>query len=186
MHLVERHVIKRAAPRFTAIDAAAFASKNLYNAANYVVRQSFIREGVSLTYHELHHRMKDHEAYQALPAKVAQWVLRLLDKNWRSFFAALSAWQKDPSQVLGRPKLPGYKDKQKGRNLLVYTIQALSIPALRHSVIAPSMLVITVHTQQHNIQQVRIVPRAGFYVVESLYERAPIQAAGDPALPPGV
>src|SRR5260221_3902567 len=106
MHLVERHVIKRADPRFKAIDAAAFASKNLYNAANYVVRQSFIREGVSLTYHELHHRMKDHEAYQALPAKVAQWVLRLLDKNWRSIFAALSALQKETSQVLGQTKLP--------------------------------------------------------------------------------
>ncbi len=182
MHLVERHVIKRADPRFTAIDAAAFASKNRYNAANYVVRQSFIHEGVYLNYHEMHCRMKDHEAYQALPAKVAQWVLRVLDKNWQSFFAALSAWQKDPSQFLGRPKLPGYKDKQKGRNLLVYTIQALSVPALRQGVIAPSMLGITVKTQQQqNVQQVRIVPR-----VEILYERAPIQAAADPALRAGV
>src|SRR5258708_10874449 len=134
----------------------------------------------------MHGRMKDHEAYQALPAKVAKWVLRVLAKNWRSFFAALSAWQKDPSQFLGRPKLPGYKDKQKGRNLLVYTIQALSIPALRQGVIAPSMLGITVKTQQQNIQQVRIVPRAGFYVVEVLYERAPIHAAADPALRAGV
>jgi hypothetical protein len=25
--------------------------------------------------------MKTHEAYQALPTKVAQWVLRLLDQN---------------------------------------------------------------------------------------------------------
>jgi putative transposase len=33
MQLVERHVIKRTDPRFRAIDAAAFASKNLYNAA---------------------------------------------------------------------------------------------------------------------------------------------------------
>src|SRR5215831_8694790 len=37
MHLVERHVIKRADPRFAAIDRAALASKNLYNAANFVV-----------------------------------------------------------------------------------------------------------------------------------------------------
>jgi putative transposase len=46
MQLVERHVIKRADPRFVAIDTAAFASKNLYNAANYEVRQSFIHGGV--------------------------------------------------------------------------------------------------------------------------------------------
>jgi len=188
MQLVERHIIKRADSRFKAIDTAAFASKNLYNAANYVVRQSFIHQGVYLNYHEMHQRMKEHEAYQALPAKVAQWVLRMLDKNWQSFFAALAAWQEDPSQFLGRPKLPGYKDKQQGRHLLVYTIQALSIPALRQGVICPSMLGIVVPTKQQrqHIQQVRIVPRKGFYVVEVVYERAPVPAAVNPAHHAGV
>jgi len=185
MQLVERHVISRADPRFAAIDAAAFASKNLYNVANYVVRQSFIHEGVYLNYHEMHRRMKDHEAYQTLPAKVAQWVLRLLDKNWQSFFEARSAWRKDPSKFLGQPKLPRYKDKRKGRNLLIYTTLALSIPARRQGVILPSMLGIIVETKQTNVQQVRIVPRPGFYVVEIIYERAPIQAAVDPALHAG-
>jgi putative transposase len=186
MHLVERHVIKRTDPRFTTIDAAAFASKNLYNAANYLVRQSFILEGVNLNYHEMHRRMKDHDAYKALPAKVAQWVLRLLAKNWQSFFAALSAWQETPSQFLGHPKLPGYKNKQHGRNLLVYTIQALSVPALRQGLICPSMLGITVRTKQQSIQQVRIIPRHGFYVVEVIYARDPQPAAGDPTLHAGV
>jgi putative transposase len=185
MQLVERHVIKPVDPRFKAIARASFASKNLYNAANYVVRQSFIHEGVYLNYHEMHRRMKDHEAYQALPAKVAQWVLLLLDKNWASFFEALAAWQTDPAKFLGRPKLPGYKDKQKGRNLLVYTIQALSVPALRNHRLVPSMLGIAIQTRQHNVQQVRIIPRAGFYVVEVIYERAPVQAAVDPALRAG-
>ena len=50
------------------MDRAAFASKNLYNAANYVVRQSFIAEKVYLNYHEMHRRMQGREAYQALPA----------------------------------------------------------------------------------------------------------------------
>ena len=34
MRLVERHIIKRADPRYVAIDRAAFASKHLYNATN--------------------------------------------------------------------------------------------------------------------------------------------------------
>jgi putative transposase len=186
MQLVERHIIKKADPRFAAIDAAAFASKNLYNAANYVVRQSFIRESVYLNYHEMHERMKDHEAYKALPAKVAQWVLRLLDQNWQSYFAACAAWQQDPSKFLGHPKLPGYKDKQRGRNLLVYTFQALSAPALRQGTIVPSMLTITVATRQTSVQQVRIVPRIGFYIVEVIYEREPNRTAVDPALHAGI
>ncbi len=186
MQLVERHVIKRTDPRFAAIDAAAFASKNLYNAANYVVRQSFIQAGVYHNYHEMHRRMQDHDAYTALPAKVAQWVLRLLDKNWQSFFAAMQAWRDDPSQFLGRPKLPGYKDKLQGRNLLVYTIQALSAPALRQGLIAPSGLSIVVQTKQHNVQQVRIIPRIGCYVVEVVYEQEPQPAAVDPARHAGI
>jgi len=185
MQLVERHVIKQADERFAAIDRAAFASKNLYNAANYVVRQSFITDGAYLNYHEMHRRMKSHEAYGALPAKVAQWVLRTLDKNWQSFFGALAAWQEDPSKFLGRPKLPGYKDKRNGRNLLVYTIQALSRPALRCSLIVPSMLGIAVETKQRAVQHVRIVPRDRFYVVEVVYEQAPAPMPVDPALSAG-
>ena len=186
MQLVEQHVIKRADRRFASIDRAAFASKNLYNAANYELRQAFIFQGVYLSYPELHQRMKDHEAYKALPAKVAQQVLRVLDKNWQSFFAALEAWREDPSKFLGRPRLPRYKDKQQGRSLLVYTLQALSLPALRKRMICPSMLGITVQTRQQHVQQVRIIPRSGFYVVEVVYEREPVPAAVNPALHAGV
>jgi hypothetical protein len=150
VRLVERRVIKQADPRFKAIDRAAFASKNLYNAANYVVRQSFIAETIYLNYHEMRRRMKDHEAYQALPANVAQWVLRMLDKNWQSYFAACAAWQEDPSKFLGHPKPPGYKDKQQGRDLLIYTTQAPSLPALRQGLIVPSMFDITVGTRRQH------------------------------------
>lgn len=50
MQLTEQHVIKRDDSRFAIIDAAAFQSKNLYNAANYEYRQAFIRQGIYLTY----------------------------------------------------------------------------------------------------------------------------------------
>jgi putative transposase len=42
MQLVEQHVIRKADSRYAAIDQAACASKDLYNAANYTVRQAFI------------------------------------------------------------------------------------------------------------------------------------------------
>jgi putative transposase len=45
MRLVERHVIKRADPRYAVIDRAAFASKNLYNNALYLTRQAFFQDG---------------------------------------------------------------------------------------------------------------------------------------------
>ena len=42
MQLVEKYVIDRNDPRYSAIDDAAFKSKNLYNASNYEIRQSYI------------------------------------------------------------------------------------------------------------------------------------------------
>ena len=78
--------------------------------------------------------MQKHEAYKALPAKVAQRVLDQLDKAWKSFFEARKAYEEDPSRFQGRPKLPKYKDKVKGRNLLVYTMQAISQKGGYHSI----------------------------------------------------
>jgi putative transposase len=131
MQLVEKHVINKTDPRFVVIDHAAFSSKNLYNAALYEIRQYFIFTGAYLNYNMLDKIMQKHETYRALPTKVSQQVLKLLDKNWKSFFAALRAYKDDPSKFKGRPKLPGYKDKKEGRNVLVYTLQAISQPALR-------------------------------------------------------
>src|SRR5579884_1677357 len=91
MQLVERTIIKRTDPRYAAIDRAAFASKNLYNAALYEIRQSFIHSGKYISYNQMDKIMQKHEAYRALPRKVSQQVLKLLDKNWQSFFAALLA-----------------------------------------------------------------------------------------------
>lgn len=89
MQLVEQHIIRPSNPQFEAIDRAAFAAKNLYNAANYLVRQSFIKENHYLNYYDVHAQIKAHEAYQSLPRKVSQQVLRMLDKNWQGFFAAM-------------------------------------------------------------------------------------------------
>jgi hypothetical protein len=84
--------------------------------------------------------MQSHEAYKALPARVSQQVLRLLDKNWVSFFKARKAYEEDSSKFTGRPKLPKYKHKTEGRNILIYTRQAISTPELKKGIIKPSML----------------------------------------------
>jgi putative transposase len=186
MQLVEQHVIRKADPRHAAIDRAAFASKHLYNAANYLVRQAFIREGVYLDYVAVFHRIKDHDAYCALPRKVSNDVLRQLDRNWRAFFAARAAWEADPSKFLGQPRLPRYKDKQQGRNLLIYDLQAISLTGLRRGEIIPSQLGISIWTKQTTVKQVRIVPRKGYYVVEVIYERDPVPAAVNPSLCAGI
>ena len=176
MQLVEKHMISKTDARFELIDRAAFASKNLYNAALYEIRQHFIFAGKYLNYNQMDKRMQKHEAYRLLPRKVSQQVLKLLDKNWASYFAAIKAYEEDPSKFRGRPKLPGYKDKKAGRNVLVYTIQAISKTALRNGIIKPSQLGIEIRTRHRNVDQVRIVPKkSGCYIVEVVYTEVEVQ-----------
>lgn len=192
MQLVESHIIKPSDPRYVVIDAASFASKNLYNAALYEVRKTFIFQHIYLNYTEMDKRMQSHEAYRALPAKVAQQVLKLLDENWQSFFEAIKTWREHPERFQGRPGMPKYKDKVKGRNILVYTLQALSggrckkKGAIQRGIIKPSHLPIMIKTKKKSIDQVRIVPRKGFYVVEVIYEQEIEQAEVNPDLYAGI
>ena len=184
--LVEQHIIRPNNARYAAIDAAAFAAKNLYNLANYQVRQTFFATGRWLRWGEMFRCLKTDPAYCALPRKVSNLVLQQIDRNWQAFFQALKAWREGPSRFLGRPKPPGYKDKLKGRNLLVYDIQALSKRGLRQGVIQPSQLGIELRTNKTGIKQVRVVPRKEHYVIEVVYVSQPQPAVFDPNLVAGV
>ncbi|WP_155119274.1 RNA-guided endonuclease TnpB family protein, partial [Microcystis aeruginosa] len=112
------------------------------------------------------------EQYQALPAKISQQVLRGLDQNWKSFFAASSEFKSHPDKFLGKPKIPGYKEPKKGRNLLVYTIQAISRIGLRQGLVKLSGTSIALPTRVAEcLAEVRIVPKCDCYVIEVIYEK---------------
>ncbi len=183
MYLVEKHIIDRADPRWSVIDSAAWISKNIYNTANYLVRQAYIFENRFLNYEDIEKRFKKHDLLpdQQLPLKVIQQVLKQVDHDWRAYFAAIKAWELAPAKFTGKPRLPSYKHKEKGRNLLVYTAQAVRSGAtLAAGWIVPSGLPIRIKTKRRALDQVRIVPRSSHYVVEVIYTVETKQAAVNP------
>ena len=171
MRQVERHIVKQNSPIWKQIDHLCFLSKNLYNYANYIVRQSFIFDKIYLGFNKIYHLVKKQPDYQALPRKVSQQVLRVLDKNWQSFFQANKAYKETPEKFTGRPSLPKYKHKTKGRNLLVYTEQAISKPYLKKGIVKLSGTELKIPTKVKNIAQARIIPKIGQYVIEVVYEK---------------
>ena len=62
MKLVEKHVVKCSSPMFDEIDELAFRSKNLYNRANYSIRQEFFESGNILKYEALQYFLVKGEA----------------------------------------------------------------------------------------------------------------------------
>jgi putative transposase len=96
---VERHVICKSDSRWLLIDEATFRSKELYNVANYQIRQSFCKDKGYISYPKLNRLLKASPYYQALPAKVSQQTLRLLDKNWQAFFFRQQGLEAKPKEI---------------------------------------------------------------------------------------
>lgn len=84
MQRVERHIIIGDKN----LDNLCFLSKNLYNYVNYLIRQEFTQNGKMLSEYEVTTRLaKEKQAdYIALPAQTSQQMIKLLFKNWKSFF----------------------------------------------------------------------------------------------------
>ena len=91
MQLVEQHIIKQNSPFYKECDSLCFKTKNLYNSCLYVVRQAYIKDKVNLLY-ELHNLMKGTEQYKDLPTKVSSTVLLMVQKNFKSFFKGVDAF----------------------------------------------------------------------------------------------
>jgi putative transposase len=85
-----------------------------------------------------------------------------------------------PERFGGRPGLPKYLHKTRGRNLLVFELGCIWKAELRVREIAVSQLGRIVETKQHppSVQQVRIVPKADHYVVEVVYQTEGKRAEG--------
>ena len=93
------------------IDENCFFSKNLYNLANYTIRQEFINNGKWIKYRDLDKMMQSTDAYHELKSQPSQCTLQVLDRSWKSFFKGIKDWKKHPEKYLGMPKLPKYKPK---------------------------------------------------------------------------
>lgn len=162
------------------ISGLSHASKNLYNAGNYLMRQKFFennklyketkQKGNVLLYNQLYHLLKCTEEYKALPAKTSQQVLRLLEKSWKSFYMAIKAYTKTPTKFLGRPKPPKYKNKD-GEHILVFTNQQCK---LVHGILKfPKVVNLELKTRLTDIdlREVRIIPNGVKYTCEIVYNK---------------
>jgi putative transposase len=152
------------------VSELAHASKNLYNAANYLIRQEFIKNRKWINYYELNNILKEYPEYKSLPAQTSQQILKLLDKNWKSFFKSIKDWTKNPSKYKGRPKLPKYKAKD-GVNILIFTNQQCKI---KDGILKfPKVVNLELKTRLQDVKlnQVRIIPNQFNYVCEIVYEK---------------
>lgn len=170
---VERHVVKKNDPNFKAIDHLCFMSKNLYNYTNYLLRQSFFSNKVLPKEFDMikeFHSTHNYDYYN-MCGNTNQQCIKLLFKNWKSFFKATKEYNKDPFKFLGKPKIPKYKDKKKGRNVVIFTYSDSRIKDGYLYVNSRSGIGrIKTNVVKEQYKQTRIVPQCGCYIIEVIYE----------------
>lgn len=166
MQLVERHKITKD----KALEAICHKSGLLYNIANYYMRHSFFGKIQKFSEYELTGLFAefDQPDYRELPAWTSQQVIKLLFKNWKSYFKSLKEWKKNPSKFTGKPKYPKYKEGKK-LNVVIFTKSQIKIKN-GYIKFPKKSGIATLKTKCSNFDQVRIVPQANCFVIEVVYE----------------
>lgn len=170
MNLTETHQIKPNHKLYSICDELCFKSKNLYNAALFEFRQSYFDKDVdTLNWQNINRifNQSNQFDYRELPSKVSNTVLKKLGNNISSFWSLVK--KSDYDRKVGLPK---YLHKTDGRFIVEFNKQTFSNKRDddNNLIICKSSLNLKIPTKVENPQQIRIVPKTGYYVIEVVYE----------------
>jgi len=145
-------------------------AKNLYNLANWYVRQDFFNLNNILSYYDLDFILKNKQAYKSIPSQTSQQILKYIARNWKSYFIALREYNKSFKKFKKKPKIPRYK-KKNGESIAIFTNQQCKIKNgylhfPKRVNINPIKIRIT-----ERLKEVRIIPLGVEYKVELVYEK---------------
>ncbi len=121
MMLTQKNRLKLPEPEMEIVRLLSFYSARLYNVGLYSVRQYFFDNNEYLNYSKNYHQCKDNENYRLLLSDTAQQILRLVERNFKSFFGLLNLKQR--GKYSEKVRLPHYK---KANELGIITIQGRS------------------------------------------------------------
>jgi putative transposase len=147
---------------------------------------------------ELNQQLKaDSIHYRLLKAQTAQQLLKVVDKNWSSYFKAIKDWNHNPEKYRGKPNPPRYKPKT-GHFLLIFTNQNSKIepnksriiltmskafqtkyPDLKESITIPIPKHHTRTINFVNYQQIRVLSRKKYFEVEVIYKVTSVNSTLD-------
>lgn len=174
---VEKHIIKKNHLYYNMLDDFCFKSKNLYNHANYLIRQEFCKTGKWLRYRELDKILRNDLIYpdykNMLCSCSAQQNLIMLDSIWSSFFKSVKDWSEHKDKYSGKPKIPNYKKKNE-RNVYILTYNGAKLKGniIKFPKVFNGFQIKTKCIEHNNFisfQQVRIVPKNNYIVIEVIY-----------------
>ena len=170
IQLAQQIIINNRHRYFSMLDQLCLKSKNLYNYALYQIRQHYKETNKYLSYYDLNRALssEDQIDYLSLPyTQCAQQVLMQLDKQYKSFYRSIKSVKMKGRKV----RLPHYKDKEKGRNMVTYTNQCFKIKNNILTLKIDKYNKIELKTDKENVQQVRVIPKGNHIIIEIIYNK---------------
>ena len=107
---------------FQVLERLCYHSARMYNVGLYSVRQHFFNTNEYLSYYDNYHECKTNENYSLLLTDTGQQILRLVDRDIKSFFGLLKL--KKLGKYSNPIHLPRYKDKE---GLMTFAVQGRSV-----------------------------------------------------------
>ncbi len=145
-------------------------AKNLYNLANWYVRQDFFKLNNFLSYYDLDYILKNKQAYRSLPSQTSQQILKLVNRNWKSYFGALKEYRASPKKFRTRHRIPSYK-KKNGEFIAVFTNQQCKIKE-GYLIFPKKVNLKLVKTRiTEKLKEVKIIPMGIKYKIVIVYEK---------------
>ena len=166
LQLTQQIIITQKHKYYAGLDYLCLLAKNLYNVALYNIRQQYFKDKTYINYNVLDKLLSSNIDYKAIPYRQsAQQILRSVDKTYNSFFKGIKSDKNKGKKV----RLPRYKDKEKGRYVLVYTNQCFKHKDNIIKLKGIDGVWYEFYTGKENLQQVRLIPKGNHIVVEIIY-----------------
>lgn len=145
-------------------------SKNLYNLANYNMRQFLFNLGEIINFYDLYEILKQNPCFKKLPHHANVWVLKNVDSEWKSYWKALKEYKKHPNKFYRKPKLPNYKKKD-GEYITIFNKYNTRIKNGNEIHFPKRSNIPPIKTRIINYKLIRIIPKNYYYVCEIIYEK---------------
>ena len=166
IQLTQQIIITQKHKYYAGLDYLCLLAKNLYNVALYNIRQQYFKDKTYLNYNALDKLLSSNVDYKTIPYRQsAQQILRSVDKTYSSFFKGIKSDKNKGKKV----RLPKYKDKEKGRYVLVYTNQCFKYKNNIIKLKGINGVWYEFYTDKENLQQVRLISKGNHIVVEIIY-----------------
>jgi len=183
MYLTQKNHLRVGKKTYKLLRILAHLSKDLYNLALYVTRKHYELNGSFLPYAKAYHLVKDSEPYKLLPSQVAQQTMKIVERNYRSFFRLLNERKKGNYH---RPTHPPRFLPKDGHFVLIFPYQSFRVKedkviltlgrnfAKKFGVMHLE-IPLPKNIKGHGIKEVRILPKYNtlWFEVEYVYEVQP-------------